>query len=108
MMQTADFALKLKKDYDVGMRLFVATPLFGTKLYDECIEKACLKHDLTSQALAEVRQASGKPLIETSDFSAEDVKEISAYALQKYKKLALIKVIKNPAKIFKILKKGAF
>jgi magnesium-protoporphyrin IX monomethyl ester (oxidative) cyclase len=108
MMQTADFALKLKKDYDVGMRLFVATPLFGTKLYDECVEKGCLKHDLTSRALAEVRQASGKPLIETKDFSVEDVKGISAYALQKYKKLALIKTIKNPAKLFKILKKGTF
>jgi len=98
MMKTVEFALKLKKDYDVGMHLLVATPSFGTKLYDECMKKGYLKEDLTPRALAEVRQTKGKPLIETEDFTAEDVTEIAAMALRKYKKLALINSIKNPNK----------
>jgi magnesium-protoporphyrin IX monomethyl ester (oxidative) cyclase len=98
MMKTVEFALKLKKDYDVGMHLLVATPSFGTKLYEECMKKGYLKEDLTPRALAEVRQTQGKPLIETEDFTAEDVKEIAAMALRKYKKLALINSIKNPDK----------
>jgi anaerobic magnesium-protoporphyrin IX monomethyl ester cyclase len=98
MVKTVEFALKLKKDYDVGMHLLVATPLFGTKLYEECMKKGYLKEDLTPRALAEVRQTQGKPLIETEDFTAEDVKEIAAMALRRYKKLALINSIKNPDK----------
>jgi anaerobic magnesium-protoporphyrin IX monomethyl ester cyclase len=94
MKKTVEFALKLKREYDVGMHLLVATPLFGTKLYEECVKKGYLKEDLTPRALAEVRQTKGKPLIETEDFTAEDVKEIASNALKEYKRLSLINSIK--------------
>jgi hypothetical protein len=48
--------------------------------------------------LAEVRQTQGNPLIETEDFTAEDVKEITAYAMKEYKRLSLINTIKYPGK----------
>ncbi len=98
MKKTVQFALKLKRDYDVGMHLLIATPSFGTKLYDECMKKGYLTEDLTPRALAEVRQTKGKPLIETEDFTAEDVKEIAADALREYKRLSLINSIRYPGK----------
>jgi anaerobic magnesium-protoporphyrin IX monomethyl ester cyclase len=98
MQRTVEFALKLKRDYDVGMHLLVATPSFGTKLYEECMKKGYIKEDLTPRALAEVRQTKGKPLIETEDFTAQDVKEIATNALKEYKRLSLINSIKYPGK----------
>ena len=41
-----DFALELKRKYDVGMHLFAATPSYGTKLYEECKAKGYLPADL--------------------------------------------------------------
>ena len=47
MQKTVDFGLMLKREYDVGMHLLVATPSFGTKLYEECMKKGYIKEDLT-------------------------------------------------------------
>ncbi|MCW4005950.1 MAG: B12-binding domain-containing radical SAM protein [Candidatus Bathyarchaeota archaeon] len=96
MERTVEFALRLKREYDVGMHLLVATPSYGTKLYEECLKKGYLKECLTPRALAEVRQTRGNPLIETEDFTAEEVKAIAENALQQYRKISLINTIKYP------------
>ena len=101
MQRTVDFALKLKRDYDVGMHLFMATPSFGTRLYEECKEKGYIQENLTWNAFAEARQPKGMPLISTPDFTPQDVKEIAANALAQYKKLSLINHLKNPRKALK-------
>ncbi|MCW4044646.1 MAG: B12-binding domain-containing radical SAM protein [Candidatus Bathyarchaeota archaeon] len=96
MMKTVSLALRLKRDFDVGMHLFYATPSYGTRLYEECKQKGYLTAELTPRAFAEVRQTSGVPLIETEDFLSSDVKEIAALANKEYKKLSLINHFKNP------------
>jgi len=103
MRQTVDFALGLKRDYDFGMHLLIATPSYGTKLYEECLKNGFLKGDLTPRALAEARQTRGKPLIETADFTAEDVKEIADYAMKQYKHLSLVNSLKHPGKTLNTL-----
>lgn len=105
MCKTVDFALAMKRKYDLSMGLLVATPSYGTKLYEECLSKGYLNRDLTPRALAEVRQTEGTPLIETEDFTAEDVKEIAAEAMKEYKRISLVNVIKNPrATVGKLLR----
>ena len=42
MQKTVNFALRLKRDFDVGMHLFMATPSYGTRLYEECKAKGCI------------------------------------------------------------------
>jgi magnesium-protoporphyrin IX monomethyl ester (oxidative) cyclase len=101
MQRTVDFALGLKRDYDVGMHLFMATPSYGTKLYDECKSKGYIQQDLTWNAFAQARQPKGMPLITTNNFTPAEVKEIAAKALEEYKKLSLINHIKNPRKALK-------
>ncbi|MGD0449789.1 MAG: radical SAM protein [Candidatus Bathyarchaeia archaeon] len=103
MQRTVDFALKLKRDFDVGMHLFFATPSYGTRLYDECKTKGYVKEDLSWNSFAEARQSKGMPLISTEDFTPEEVKEIAAKALEEYKKLSLINHIKNPRKTLKTM-----
>jgi anaerobic magnesium-protoporphyrin IX monomethyl ester cyclase len=101
MLRTVELALRLKKEYDVGMLLHVATPSLGTRLYKECKEKGYIQGDLTSRAFAEVRQTRGMPLIRTEDFTASEVKEIAAMAVQRYKRLSMINYFKNPWKTLK-------
>ena len=101
MQKTVDFALKLKRDYDVGMHLFMATPSYGTRLYEECKSKGYIQENLTWNAFAEARQPKGMPLISTPDFTPQEVKEIAANALAQYKKLSLINHLKNPRKTLK-------
>jgi anaerobic magnesium-protoporphyrin IX monomethyl ester cyclase len=101
MQRTVDFALKLKRDFDVGMHLFFATPSYGTRLYNECKTKGYIKEDLSWNSFAEARQAKGLPLISTNDFTPIEVKEIADKALEEYKKLSLINLIKNPRKTLK-------
>jgi magnesium-protoporphyrin IX monomethyl ester (oxidative) cyclase len=101
MQRTVDFALDLKRKYDVGMHLFVATPSFGTKLFDECKNKGYLPSDLTWNSFAQARQAKGMPLITTNEFSPLEVKEIAAKALAEYKRLSFIGHMKHPGKALK-------
>ena len=101
MQKTVDFALKLKRDFDVGMHLFIATPVCGTRLYNECKSKGYIKEDLSWNSFAEARQPKGMPLISTDDFTPQEVKEIATKALEEYKKLSLLNHIKNPGKALK-------
>jgi anaerobic magnesium-protoporphyrin IX monomethyl ester cyclase len=101
MQRTVDFALQLKRDYDVGMHLFMATPSYGTRLYEECKAKGYIPADLTWNSFAEARQPKGMPLITTNDFTPAEVKEIAAKALAEYKKLSLLNHLKNPRKALK-------
>jgi magnesium-protoporphyrin IX monomethyl ester (oxidative) cyclase len=101
MLKTVEFALRLKRDFDVGMLLHVATPSLGTRLYEECRTKGYIQENLTPRAFAEVRQTHGMPLISTEDFAASEVKEIAAMAVRRYKKLSLINYFKDPGKTLK-------
>ncbi len=101
MQRTVNFALELKRKYDVGMHLFAATPSYGTRLYEECKAKGYLPADLTWNSFAQARQAKGMPLITTNEFTPAEVKDIAAKALAEYKKLSLISHLKHPQKALK-------
>jgi anaerobic magnesium-protoporphyrin IX monomethyl ester cyclase len=101
MQRTVDFALGLKRDYDVGMHLFMATPSYGTRLYNECKAKGYIQGNLSWNSFAQARQPKGMPLITTNDFTPTEVKEIATKALAEYKKLSLLNHIKNPKKALK-------
>jgi anaerobic magnesium-protoporphyrin IX monomethyl ester cyclase len=98
MQKTVDLALRLKRDFDVGMHLFFATPSYGTKLYEQCKTEGYIKEDLSWNSFAQARQPKGMPLISTMDFTPEEVREIATKALDEYKKLSLLNNIKNPGK----------
>lgn len=101
MQKTVDFALMLTKEFDVGMHLFIATPSIGTRLYAECRQKGYIRENLTPRAFAEARQPQGMPLIETEDFTAEEVKTIASDAVRRYRRLSLLRHIKSPEKTLK-------
>jgi len=99
MQRTVDFALRLKRDYDVGMHLFTATPSYGTRLYEQCKKNGYLEADLSWNAFGSAaRLPQGHSLIHTEDFTSQEVKDIAQQALKEYKRLSLINNVKNPKK----------
>ena len=103
MRNTVEFALMLKRKYDVGMHLLFATPSYGTRLYEECRKEGYIRGNLTPRAFAEVRQNWGLPLIETENFTVMDVKEIASRAMKAYRRLSIINYIKRPKKTIKTI-----
>jgi len=101
MLKTAEFALRLKKDFDVGILLHAAAPSYGTRLCEECLKKGYIPKELTPRTFAEGRQPWGNPVITTEDFTPADVRTIALKTMEKYKKLCIISYIKNPRKTLK-------
>jgi len=98
MKRTVDFALELKRKYDVGMHLFMATPSYGTRLYEQCKANGYIQADLSWNSFAMARQVQGVPLITTSEFTPLEVKEIAVQAMAEYKRIHLVNLAKNPRK----------
>lgn len=96
MRDTIKLALRLLHEYDILPNLFVATPLYGTELYNICVEKGFIDHSLSSQELATATQVFGNPLIKTDTFSREDVKKLIDDYLDRLKGELLRFSIKHP------------
>ncbi len=96
MQKTVDFALWLKRKYDVGMNLFIAEPLYGSRLHKICEDKGYLTSKLMPRSLSEARNTWGKGLIKTEDFDPEDVKRIALQAVSSYDRLNLRNHLKHP------------
>jgi len=76
MEDTVNFALKLYRKYEIRPYLMVATPLYGTELYDICVKNRFIEKDPTCEELGTAIQEWGEPIISTPDFSKEDIKRV--------------------------------
>jgi anaerobic magnesium-protoporphyrin IX monomethyl ester cyclase len=76
MKDTTNLALKLYRDYDLAPHLMVATPLYGTELYEICTRDNLLKGNPTFEELSIATQTTGNPTISTSEFSLNDIRQI--------------------------------
>ena len=99
--ESINYAYKLRK---LGADVFhfsIATPLYGTELYEQAKRGGFLRDDFSDEALA-----AAEPLIETPEFTADDLRELSAQAdlvNQTLTRDKLIKAIRNPKKSIKVL-----
>ena len=96
MRKTADLALMLLRSYDVIPNLFVATPLYGTDLYNTCVEEGIISEDISEEEFLGSSSINGEPLISTKDFTKDDIKDILRYYKEKRKKELLSYYIRNP------------
>jgi magnesium-protoporphyrin IX monomethyl ester (oxidative) cyclase len=103
MKDTTNLALKLYRDYDLFPFLMVATPLYGTELYEICIRNHFIKGNPTLEELY-ATQMRGNPMISTPDFSQEDIRQV----LNEYNKSLLTETLqyslKHPRYLFEELK----
>jgi len=99
--KTIQYAYKLKKLGADSFIFSIATPLYGTELYEQARDGGFLREGFNDEALA-----TAEPLIETSEFTAEDIYELCMRADMVNQTLTrdkLLKAIRNPKKAIKIL-----
>ena len=101
MKATIAFAHKLRKLGADRFYFSYATPLYGTELYEQAKQGGFLKLGLTDEALAAV-----EPLIETPEFTADDLRMLCAEANLVNPTLTrdrLARAARNPKKAIKTL-----
>jgi len=101
MQKTVDFALHLLAAYDVEIINLIATPLFGTELYEICDQNRYFSKEITPRTLSESTVSDGHCLINTESFSAEDVERLSQSLTAKAYRRLLWKGIAHPIKSLK-------
>lgn len=80
MKETVELAERLYRDYQVRPVVDIATPLYGTELYDTSLEKGYITKKLTAHELSTASYVTGDPILETEDFTKEDVAELAQRA----------------------------
>lgn len=96
MQKTIDFGIHLLKTYSVEIINLIATPLYGTKLYNICNEKNYIKKEITPRMLSESTVSDGNCLINTESFSSKDVERMSKLFTAKVYRKLILKGISNP------------
>jgi anaerobic magnesium-protoporphyrin IX monomethyl ester cyclase len=67
MRMTVDFAHGLKRRFGIRGHNTLATPLYGTRLYEICVEKGYLRQEMTPDNVARSFEEGG--MIETEDWT---------------------------------------
>lgn len=96
MQKTVDFALWLRKKYDVVMLIFVAIPMPGSRLLAICEDKGYLTAKLKPRSLSPGLSTWDYGLIKTRDFDIDDVKRIALQAQRAYGRLNLRNYLMHP------------
>jgi anaerobic magnesium-protoporphyrin IX monomethyl ester cyclase len=99
--ETINFAYKLRQLGAESFIFSIATPVYGTKLYAQAKQGGFLRECFSDDALAAI-----EPLIETPEFSADDLVELCELANMvnpAFTRDKLIKAIRNPKKALKLL-----
>jgi anaerobic magnesium-protoporphyrin IX monomethyl ester cyclase len=101
MQETIKFAYKLRQLGADHFYFSYATPLYGTELYRQAKEGGFLTGDFSDDALSAVQ-----PLIETSEFTVEDLRVLAAQANLVNPTVTherLIRAVRDPKKALEIL-----
>ena len=94
MQNTINFATMLYDKYDVHPQLNIATPLIGTKMYDDVMKDNLLAAELTPHNMSiATSPISGSALISTPEFSPDDVKDLSKILYNQINKLRIKKAL---------------
>lgn len=99
--ETINFAYKLRKLGAESFVFSIATPVYGTELYEQAKRGGFLKKDFTDDDFA-----AAEPLIETPEFSVDELRELCALANMvnpTFTRSKLVKAIRHPKKAFEVL-----
>ena len=107
MQKTIQFALSLVDRYDVEIINLIATPLYGTELFDICQKNSYFITPVTPQSLSESTISDGYGLISTPDFTHQDVERMSKELTAKtFRKLLIKRGLLHPFQSLKRIGNG--
>jgi radical SAM superfamily enzyme YgiQ (UPF0313 family) len=99
--ETIKFAYKLRRLGAEGFIFSIATPQYGTELYEQAKRCSFLRDEFSDEALS-----AAEPLIETPEFTAAELRELCARANlvnPTFTRDKVVKAIRNPKKAVKVL-----
>ena len=99
--KTIDYAYKLRGLGAESFHFSIAMPVYGTELYEKALKGGYLRQCFSDEALA-----ASEPLIETEDFSANELIDLCKRANQINSSLTLKKILnaaKNPKKVIRFI-----
>lgn len=99
IVRTIDFALMLKRKYDMDSVMHIAMPLVGTRLYEISKKKNYLVQDSNPSDLAGTQNL----MIETEEFDTDYLKRMRKRFYNKFIKLQLFWMLKDPRKSLRYL-----
>ncbi len=101
--ETIKFAYKLRSLGADSLIFSIAMPLYGTELYEQAKEGGYLREGFCDYALA-----ATEPLIETPEFTAQDLQELCVRANMAnptFTRAKMLRAMRHPIKTLKILLK---
>jgi len=101
MKETIKYAYKLKKLGAEKFHFSIAMPIYGTELYEQAKRGGFLREGFSDEALA-----AAEPLIETEEFTADDLRKLCVQANlvnQSLTRDKLVKAIQDPKKAIRAL-----
>jgi anaerobic magnesium-protoporphyrin IX monomethyl ester cyclase len=99
--ETIKFAYKLRQLGADSFIFSIATPVYGTRLYEQAKRGGFLRDCFSDEALA-----AAEPLIETPEFTADELRELCARANlvnPTFTRDKILRAIRNPRKTIKVL-----
>ncbi|MCW4045030.1 MAG: B12-binding domain-containing radical SAM protein [Candidatus Bathyarchaeota archaeon] len=99
--ETIKFAYKLRRLGAEGFIFSIATPQYGTELYEQAKRGGFLRANFSYEALS-----AAEPLIETPEFTADELRELCARANlvnPTFTRAKVVKAIRDPMKALKVL-----
>jgi magnesium-protoporphyrin IX monomethyl ester (oxidative) cyclase len=100
--KSIDYAYKLRSLGAESFHFSIATPVYGTELYEQAVKGGFLRTCFSEDALA-----AAEPLIETENFTANDLIELCNRANRVNSTLTLEKIMsatRNPRKIMRFIR----
>ncbi len=101
IIATIDFAYKLRRLGAESFVFSIATPIYGTELYEQAERGGFLKEGFGDDALA-----ATEPLIETPEFTADELRELCMKANlvnPKFTRDKILKAMRDPKKAIRVL-----
>jgi len=99
--ETINYAYKLRRLGADGFIFSIATPQYGTELYEQAKRGGFLRDGFSDEALS-----AAEPLIETPEFTADDLRELCTRANlvnPTFTRDKVIRAIRDPKKAVKVL-----
>lgn len=99
--ETINYAYKLRKLGADSFVFSIATPVYGTRLYEQAKNGGFLRECFSDEALA-----AAEPLIETPEFTVDELRELCAQANlvnPTFTRAKLLRAIRNPRKTIRVL-----
>ncbi len=99
IMQTINFAIMLKRKFDMDSVMHIAMPLIGTRMYEISKKNNYLVHDSNPSDFSGTQNL----MIKTEEFDPAFLKKARKRYYDKFLKLQIMWLFKNPRKLFRYL-----